>query len=242
MIARTAATTVFALVPGVPAGVPLSVPVDVPVELDRASARAAARAELARPEYQVDRPGLVERLLGWLREEVGHLLDRAASASPGGWFGICVLVVLAVLAVVVLRRRLGPLARTTAADLALFTGRELTADDHRRAADEHAAAGRWADAVRERLRAVVRDLEARGLLEPRPGRTAHEAADEAGAALPERADELCAGARLFDDIWYGGRPATREHDADLRSLDGQVRATRPTAGSGRVATGPAAPR
>ena len=79
------------------------------------------------------------------------------------------------------------------------------------AADAHAARGEWADAVRERLRAVVRSLEERAVLDERPGRTADEAAAEAGTALPTCADDLRRSARLFDDIW-GAR------NAGLRSI------------------------
>ena len=58
------------------------------------------------------------------------------------------------------------------------------------------------------MRAIVRSLEERALLDPRPGRTADEAAAEAGRALPAHADRLRAAARDFDDVTYGGRTAT----------------------------------
>ena len=58
------------------------------------------------------------------------------------------------------------------------------------------------------------------MLEPRPGRTADEAAAEARRRAAPRAPRTCAqAARLFDDIWYGGRPAGPEADATLRELD-----------------------
>jgi hypothetical protein len=65
------------------------------------------------------------------------------------------------------------------------------------------------------------------LLEPRPGRTADEAAADAGAVVPECAADLRAAARVFDDIWYGARPADATHDALLRGLDRRVRSSRP---------------
>ena len=106
-------------------------------------------------------------------------------------------------------------------------GRNRTAAEHRAAADAHAAAGAWAEAVRERLRAVVRSLEQRAVLDERAGRTADEAAADAGRALPSCAVGLRAAAVLFDEIWYGGRPAGPESYAALRDLDAQVQATRP---------------
>jgi len=76
---------------------------------------------------------------------------------------------------------------------------------------------------------VVRDLEERGLLDERPGRTAHEAARLAGAALPSVAELLARGGDLFDDVVYGDRDATADDDATMRALDAAVRAARPTA-------------
>jgi hypothetical protein len=121
----------------------------------------------------------------------------------------------------------GPMGRREATVPALFTGHVRTAAEHRAAADAHSAAGRWADAVRERLRAVIRSLEERGVLDERPGRTADEAATDAGAVLPSSAAELRRAARHFDEVWYGGRTAGPESDALLRGLDERVRAARP---------------
>jgi hypothetical protein len=199
----------------------------VPVELGREAAQEAAREELAKQIYRDAGPGLTERFVRWVWERLSDLLDELAGASPGGYAGMVVVLLLLLVAAVAIRRGVGPLARREAADPALFVGRDRSAAQHRAAADEHAAAGRWAEAVRERLRAVVRSLEERAVLEPRPGRTADEAATEAGAALPSCADELRSAARLFDDVWYGGRPVGPEGDAALRALDDRVRATRP---------------
>jgi hypothetical protein len=204
----------------------------VPVELGRDEAAELAREELAKQVYRDAGPGLVERALRWLVERAGDLLDDVAGASPGGYAGIVLLVLLLVVAAVAVRLRTGALARQEASDAALFVGRQRSAAEHRRAADAHAAAGEWALAVRERLRAVVRSLEERTLLEPRPGRTADEAAAEAGLLLPSCADRLRAAARLFDDVWYGGRPAGPGSDAALRELDAAVQAARPVARAG----------
>lgn len=205
----------------------------MPVDLGREAAREAARRELVKPPYQVDRPGLVERALDWVDGELQRLLERVTGSGTPSWLGV--LVILAVVAVlgIVLYRRVGAPGRTARADRTLFAGGgPRTAAEHRAAAEDHATAGRWAEAVRERLRAVVRDLEDRGLLDPRPGRTADEVAAEAGQALPECAADLAGAARTFDDIWYGGRTATPEHDATLRALDGRLRRSRPVGAGG----------
>ena len=199
----------------------------VPVDLGRDEAAQLAREELAKQVYRDAGPGLVERLVRWLLEQAGRLLDGAAGVSPGGYSGLVVVLLLVAAAVVAVRLKVGPLGRRAAREEALFVGRTRTAAQHRAAAVAHAAGGVWAEAVRERLRAVVRSLEERAVLDERAGRTADEAAAEAGRALPSCAAGLRAAAVLFDEIWYGGRPAGPESYAALRDLDAQVQATRP---------------
>lgn len=215
----------------------MTLPLEVPVELGRAAARDAARAELAKPAYRAAEPSLTERLLGWLADRLSDLLDRVSGVGPGGRVGLLVIVLLGLAAMVAVRLTVGPLGRSARAEPSLFLGRERTADEHRSAADRHAARGEWADAVRERLRAVVRSLEERTILDPRPGRTADEAAAEAGAALPLCAAGLREAARLFDEVCYGGRPAGSDTDARLRELDRRVSATRPAGSAARSVAG-----
>jgi hypothetical protein len=105
----------------------------------------------------------------------------------------------------------------------VFGSTVLTADEHRAAAERAATAGDLAEAVRERFRAVVRELEQRGVLDPRAGRTVDEVAQEAGTALPLVADDLRGAAVQFDDVWYGGRPATAEGYRQLVCVDDRVR-------------------
>lgn len=203
---------------------------EVPVDLSRDEAREAARRELADPAYSQDDPGLLERLLIWVEQGLRELLAQAAAATPGGWQGLLVLAILIVVIAAVVRYRLGPLARRAARSRDdLFGTAELTADDHRRAADRAAARQDWADAVRERLRAIIRDLEERDLLDPRPGRTADEAARDAGGVLPELRQDLLRAASVFDEVWYGGRPATPAMHETLRDLDSRVARSRPAA-------------
>lgn len=204
----------------------------VPVELGRHDAARAAHEELSKQVYQQDRPGLVQRALGWLYHHLVQLLDNAAGASPGGYAGLAALLLLVLAAVVALRFGLGPVRGSDRASTALFGGRPRTAAEHRASAVAHEAAGRYAEAVRDRLRAIVTSLEERTLLEPRPGRTADEAAADAGAVVPDCAADLRAAARVFDDIWYGGRPATPANAEALRRLDERVRSARPVVRAG----------
>jgi hypothetical protein len=195
--------------------------------VDRDAAREAAERELRRQEYADAQPSLVVRLAGRLLRAVGELLARAADAAPGGLLGLLALLVLVALLVAVVLVRVGPLARSTRPP-ALFAGSgTLTADEHRALAQSAAEQGRWADAVRERLRAVVRELEAQGALDPRPGRTAGEVARDGGAALPDVAADLARAAAVFDEVWYGGRPADASSYALLLAVDERVSGRRP---------------
>jgi hypothetical protein len=207
----------------------------VPVDIDRDEARAAARRELADPAYQAAEPSLLQRVMTWIFEMFGELLGAVAGAMPGGIAGLLVMAAIAVAIAVIVRLRMGKLARSARGDKGpVFEGRTRTAAEHRRAAEEALARGELADAVRERFRAVVRDLEQRGLLDEHPGRTADEAAAEGGAQLPGSAAGLRESARIFDDVWYGGRPANREAYDRVAAVDVRVQAERPArVGAGR---------
>lgn len=91
-------------------------------------------------------------------------------------------------------------------------------------ADQLAEAGRYAEAVRERLRAIVRDLIERAVLPARPGWTVTELARGAAAARPPLAAPLAAAVDVFSKIWYGLQPATPADDAAMRAHAGAVAA------------------
>jgi hypothetical protein len=90
-------------------------------------------------------------------------------------------------------------------------------------ADRLAAAGRYAEAIRQRLRDVIRDLVAAGVLAPQPGWTAAELAALAAAQRPAVGAPLGAATELFSEIWYGARPAGATQDDRMRLLTEQVR-------------------
>jgi hypothetical protein len=201
-------------------------PPGLPIDLGADPARELARQELARAVYEQAQPPLLLRLLTWLQDGLDDLLRAADRVSPGGSWGLLVLLVALVVVVVVVRRRIGPAARSATLRAPVFGDAVRSAAEHRRTADEHTAAGRHDDAVRERMRAVVRGLEERTIIEPRRGRTAGEAAREGGRVLPAVAASLAEAARIFDETVYGGRPADAAADARLRAVDDEVRATR----------------
>ncbi|MFE9564529.1 DUF4129 domain-containing protein [Streptomyces sp. NPDC006487] len=198
------------------------------ITIGREAAREAARRELSKPAYHQNDPGLLQRALNRFWEWVGDLFDRASGATPGGTLGLLAIALFALLLVAALWWRLGAPGRTAArAPGTLFDDGVRSAADHRAAAGALAGEGRWSEAVQERMRAVVRSLEERTLLDPRPGRTADEAAAEAAVTLPSHATALRAAARTFDDVTYGAHPATPEMYATLTTLDQALSRTKP---------------
>lgn len=189
--------------------------------LSREQAADAARRELSRRQYQDAQPSLADRVLAWVLRTLVDLLDRAATHAPGGRAGVLLLLLVLVLLVAVVLTRLRP--RRAGRPQPLFDlAPAVTAADHRARSEAAAATGDYAEAVRERLRAVVRELEVRGVLDPRPGRTADEVARDAAAAVPALATDLHRAVGLFDEVWYGGRAATPEAYAALAELDRRV--------------------
>lgn len=153
----------------------------------------------------------------------------AGHAVPGGWFGLVALAVLAILVVTLVVFWVRPAGPANAARASVLGGEPLTARDYRRAAERLAAAGDFAAAIVECVRAIAAELTERDILPPRPGRTADELAAEAGAELPGLARGLRDAARLFDDIRYGERDGSQAGYELVSRLDAGVRAARPAA-------------
>lgn len=202
---------------------PLPLLLDLP---GRDQARDAARRELSKRAYQAAQPSWLERLGQWLLDRLSELVSKADNALPGGGLALLLLVLVLGGVVALLLVRLRP-ARRVHGGIPLFEGeRERTAEEHRELAASHAARGAFSEAAQERFRAVVRELETRGVLDPRPGRTADEVAWEAGSVVPALRDDLVRGARLFDDLRYGERPGDEATYAAVVALDDAVRAAR----------------
>ncbi|MCF3961653.1 DUF4129 domain-containing protein [Streptomyces fuscigenes] len=202
----------------------------VPLVISREAARREAQRELSKAMYHQHDPNLLQRAIRSFLDWIGDLLDSASGVAPGGHVGVVVVAVAVVVLVGALWWRLGTPRRTASAavDGALFDDAPRSAADHRKAAESHAAAARWREAAQERMRAVVGALEERALLDPRPGRTATEAATEAGRPLPKHADRLRAAAGDFNSVTYGGHDADRAMYERIRELDDDLRRARPS--------------
>ncbi|MFE8965055.1 DUF4129 domain-containing protein [Streptomyces iakyrus] len=209
-----------------------------PLTTPRDPAREAARRELSKRMYHENDPSLFQRALDAFWDWLGKLFNAASTATPGGTLGL-IVVILAVIAVLAaLWWRLGTPRRQPTSSATLFDDRPRSAADHRATAEAHAAQGHWNQAVQERMRALVRALEERALLDVRPGRTADEAAAEAGRALPAHTDRLHTAARDFDDVTYGGRSATEQSYHRIAELDRDLERTKPQLATSSATTAP----
>jgi hypothetical protein len=192
----------------------------------RGGAQSTAQSELAKHAYHRNDPSLAARAWRWLLKEVSKLLDKSAQHAPGHAVGLLLLVAIVAAVVILITVRIGIVRRTPHGDEAIFGSAESQADDHRRLAKQLAADGRLADAIREWVRAIARELEQRGVLGPLPGRTAAELCREASAEFPALADDLRRATSTFDAVWYGGRTATADDEQLLRSLDSRIAGSR----------------
>ncbi len=211
-----------------------------PVEPDEPTARQWLIDELSKPEYAGSQPSLIDRFLRWLN-------GLFTSTGPGAPAPIGLLAVLAavIVTVAVILLMAGPLRRRSAlttSDAGVVFDDDVDAAQHRERAAAAAAQGNWEVAVREQFRAVIRDLQQRTILDSRLGLTADEAARESAARLPDHAMALVRAAHTFDDVVYGGRPATPTRYAELVTLDGDLRQARPILGGVLTPATPTAPR
>lgn len=209
-----------------------------PLSIPRDPAREAARRELSKRMYHENDPSLFQRALDAFWDWLGKILSATSTATPGGALGLIVVILAVVAVLAALWWRLGTPRRQPTSSATLFDDRPRSAAEHRAAAEAHAAQGHWNQAVQERMRALVRALEERALLDVRPGRTADEAAAEAGRALPAHTDRLRTAARDFDDVTYGGRSATEQSYHRLAQLDRDLERTKPQLATSSAATAP----
>lgn len=206
------------------------------IDVDRDAAHEAAQRELAKPIYP--KASLTERFSEWLND-LFYRIAQEGSQLPGGWFTIIVLLIMIAAAIVAAVRIARRTMRTNRrGEPALFDSNELSAAAHRATAEQFAAQGAWAAAIRHRLRAVARQLEEDGVLNPVPGRTATELAVDAGAALPGLGGELMQAATAFNDVTYGERPGTEPAYRLIVELDHRLRSRGATTGRSAMRAAP----
>lgn len=201
--------------------------------IGRHAARILARNEL-------DKVSFGERIL----RDIAGFFGLSASAVPSGWFGLVVLAILVVLLIVIVLAWARPARTRRARVSAVLGGQAMTAREYRRRSRQLADSGDCSAAIIEGVRAIAAELDERGVLSPRVGRTAYELAVEAESELPALAGELRAVTALFDDVRYGDRPGSRAGYELVSKVDASVQAARATVADTphAVPPGPAVPR
>lgn len=198
-------------------------PLDIPVVLSRDEAQRRAAAELAKAKYG-GIPDWLTNLLAGVRRLIAALLQLLPTGTgSGGGIVVIIIAVLLVGAIAVIVWRVGLprlQRRTHESELALDSTR--TPDSYRRQADAAAGAGDFRAAVGDRFRAIVRELEERTILDPRPARTASEVARSAARILSGHREPLDRGAALFGDIWYSDREADQDAYLEMCRLDAEL--------------------
>lgn len=200
----------------------------------REQGQRLARAELSKEMYHRS-----ISFSEWIDHAINDLLNGATVAL--GRAGLIALGAALAIVIVVVMSWIGPVARSRSRGrVPLLAPSQLSARDHRKQAERMAAAGDYTTAIIESVRAVAVDLEERGILAPRVGRTADEFAAEASRLLPAHAASLAAVARLFDDVRYGERAGTAAGYQQMRDLDAAMQAARPVAAARAPAAAPTA--
>lgn len=206
--------------------------------IGRREAARLAREELSKPIYH-QQESLTVRILRAISRWLNKVF-QSASALPGGWWSLVALAALAVVVIAIVLTSTGPVRRTRRRRRELAgSGAARSARDHREAARRLAEAADFGAAICEMVRAVAAELDERGVLLPRAGRTADEFAAEAGKSIPGQARGLRDAALLFDEIRYGERPGTEAGYQRVRDLDAAVRASAGRAEPVMVASSPA---
>jgi hypothetical protein len=155
-----------------------------------------------------------------LQRWLDHLMQAVSRHAPGSGAGAVALLLAAIALIALVWWRVGLVRRTATAERPLLAGKARTSADLLREAESAAAAGRWDAAVVARMRALAMSVEERGLVDPRPGRTADELAAEVTAVLPPGATAMRAAAVAFDAVVYGKRDASREtYDVIVAAAD-----------------------
>lgn len=197
----------------------------VPVVPDAPTARQWLHDELTNPIYH-QKPSLLDRFLTWLQDFFSGV---TVAGFSGGVTALVIVGVITVIAAVALYIS-GPMRRTRRTRHAPLLGADdtRTADDLLAAAARAASLGDHGAATLDAFRALARRSEERAILDPAPGRTAHEAALLIGTRLPGLAPALADGATSFDAIYYGKAPADAPSYERMRDLEAATAATRPT--------------
>lgn len=201
-----------------------------PVVPDDDEARRWLVDELAKGPYQEAEPNIIERIIAAILEWLGSLLEglRPLEAGPGTLLLALGAAVVIAAAVWLVRPRLN--ARRKVDSGGVFASDTVrTALEHRQLAVSAAASKDWDTALTERLRAVIRSAEERGVIDSQPGRTAGETAVQLRTAFGPSAAETSWLADRFNEVHYGSQAADAQDYRRATAIDDLLTATPPAA-------------
>lgn len=173
---------------------------EVPLDPAGSTARQWLADELARPEYQVKKDWLGE-LIVWLFDALGG--EGGAGSQIGSWLVLTLVVALAVfIGRWIWRANDNISAKNADGAGSSLIAAEVSAAEYRARAQAAFESGDPDTAVVEGFRALIADLDRRGVLGDQPARTAREAALAVGNVLPAAGAEVTVAAGVFDRALY----------------------------------------
>jgi Domain of unknown function (DUF4129) len=192
------------------------------------------REILARPEFQVDqsRPWW-EQLLGPVFDLVGYLVARLiqilAEATSGregafgiGVFGVCLALIVVVLLYLIRSVRLSVMRDSRVGSASLAERRERS-ERLWQTAQQLAAAGQLAEAVRVVYLSALYALDERALLHVETSLTNREHARQLSRAHPDVGRTFSEVVERYDRVRYGRLPITEATFAELSGLVARAR-------------------
>lgn len=208
-------------------------PRDVPVEPTPPEAAEWLVEELSKTEYREAQPTIVDRAAEAFLDWISSLTSSGIGGVP--WLALGILAVLLLLVIVVIAVLLGRPRRNRRSRQS--PGGVFADDDARsptelrRDAEEAARRQDWVAAIRDRFRAMARDLADRDLVAVLPGTTAREFARDAGESFPAETQPLRDAADVFDDVRYLSLPGDEARYRSLAALDQRLASARPVLAS-----------
>lgn len=165
-------------------------------------------------EYQAPEPGgktAGDRIQEWLADRLPSFDGTGPALEGASWLVVGVVAIAAVGGLVWIvatsaRRRRPPEEdddRDASVEVAPLRSPSEWADEAARCR----AAGDHRGAVRAHFRVLTSTLAERRLVADTPGRTAGELRHDVAERVPGSADAFDASATLFEEVWFGDRPA-----------------------------------
>lgn len=191
-------------------------------------------AILARPEYQVDNATpwwqqLLRPVLEFVWTQLARVVQLVMGASTGreGLLGVVILVLAVLLlvgaAVYLLRALRLSVARESDARRASLAERRERSDQLRRAAEQLAASGQFAEATRLLYLSALYALDERAVLHLETGLTNREHLYRLGQAHPVVADVFRDVVDRYERVRYGRTSITAEGFAELSGRAQELR-------------------